>query len=195
MPDTPSITLVKSMDYRGHDEEWSNTYHFEGDTPANEGEWRTLGLAIYSTEKVILRSDVKLVQLYGYEAGNETSVAQIDLRVGADANIPGTLNTSGVYPTSGDQAVTMRARIGVSSTGKKVYIRKYYHGSAKNSTGTGDPVAPSAVTAMNAHLTALLAGGLPGGAVWCGPQGQEAIDPLVHPWVTTRTLKRRGKRP
>lgn len=194
MPDTPSITLVKQFDYRGATEEWSNTYHFNGDTPGNEAEWKALGLAIYATEKAILRSDVKLCQLYGYEAGNNTSVAQIDLRIGTDALIPGTLSMSGIYPLSGDQAVSARARIGVSSTGKKVYVCKYWHGSGKASTATADGVASAAASAMETHVAAMLDGSLPGDAVWSGPQGQEAIDPFVRPYVTTRTLKRRGKR-
>lgn len=195
MPDTPSITLVKRMTYRTLPEEWSNTYHFSGTTPGTAAEWKTLGLAIHATEKTIYGSDVKLVEIYGYEAGNNISVAQIDMRTGAGALPPGTLSFSGVNALAGNDVVTCRALIGTGSTGKKVYIRKYFHGSAANSTSPPDGVAPAALTAMTAHLTALLGGGLPGGATWCGPQAQAATVPVAMPWVTTRTLKRRGKRP
>jgi len=195
MPDTPSITLVKRFDYRGTDEEWSNTYHFTNPNPDDEAAWRELGLAIYETERAILRTDVVLVQLYGYDAGNNISVAQIDLRVGDDSLLPGTLAASGSYPTSGDQAVRARARCGTDSRGHKTYCSKYWHGSYKASTGTGDTASTGAVAAMTAHLAALLDGSLPGGAKWCGPQEQNLTVPHVDPYVTTRTLKRRGKRP
>lgn len=195
MPDTPSVTLVKRMPYRGVPEEWSNTYHFTGSTPADEAEWRALVIAIHNTERAIYAAKVVLVQAYGYAAGNETSVAQMDYRTGANALRPGTNPGSNDWAVPGDAAVMMRAKIGTSSSGKKVYVRKYFHGSFAVSDGNADTAPNGVIAAMNAHGAAMLAGGLPGGAKWSGPQGQEATLPLASPYVTTRTLKRRGKRP
>lgn len=196
MPDTPSITLVKRMNYRGAPEEWSNTYHFTGTTPTNDAGWQALGDAIYELERTVLRSDVVLVQIYGYEAGNEVSVAQIDRRTGTNALPAGTANVSGGFRLAGDQAIRLRARRdGNSSKGKKVYGQKYYHGSWANSSTTADEVPSSIITAMQNLGNHLLDGSLPGGCKWCAPQGQTYALPTPGPYVTTRTLKRRGKRP
>lgn len=195
MPDTPSITLVKRMTYRGADEEFSNTYHFAGSTPATDAAWRTLADAIWDSERTIMHEGVVLVQVYGYVAGNESSVAQLDYRTGAGALPPGTLpRPDGTAKMAGDQAATGRAKVGLSVKGKKIYIRKYWHGGLIATSNT-DNIAPGMLTAIDAHLSLMLAGGLPGDAEWCAPQGAAGIEPFTSPFVTTRTLKRRGKRP
>lgn len=195
MPDKPSITLVKRFTYRGLPEEWSNTYHFSGTTPANEAAWRTLALGIFDQEKTCYTASSVLVTAYGYEAGNEHSVSQMDFTTGTPLLPPGTLAlSSGVREVSGDQAGWIRAKIGVSSTGKKVYIRKYLHG-GEVTVGAGDNIAPGCRTAYDAFAAKLLDGTLSGDFRWCGPQGQVATLPFSSVYVTTRTLKRRGKRP
>lgn len=195
MPDTPSITLVKRMTYRGAPEEWSNTYHFNGTTPSDDADWKALALAIHSTEKTLYISDVKLVTAYGYEAGTDNSVAQIDFTSGTPLLPAGTYVIGGTaYKWSGDQACWIRAKIGVSSTGKKVYIRKYFHGGSSE-PGSPDELDTDLTPLYTAHAVAALGGGWPGGATWCGPQGQAGSVPVVSRYVTTRTLKRRGKRP
>jgi hypothetical protein len=195
MPDTDSITLVKRFTYRDLPEEWSNTYHLDGVTPVNDAEWRALAIAIHNSEKQCYTADHVLVAAYGYEAGNETSVYQGDFTVGSSALAPGTLTVvANSTRMAGDQAAWIRARVGLSSTGKKVYVRKYFHG---GTVQTGDPDETQTNWRDNAaaHAAAMLAGGLPGGMKWVGPQGATPIEPQVSRYVTTRTLKRRGKRP
>lgn len=194
MPDTPSITLIKRFTYRGQAEEWSNTYHFNGTTPANAAAWKTLADALKTQEATCLPPGHVYVRAYGYDAGNEHSVAQIDYVALGGALVEGSLITAGLTKLPGDAAVQLRAFVGQSSTGKKVYIRKYFHGAVV------DPSAPDTVQAnQKAALLAfggkLLDGTLPGSFKWAGPQGADASLPQVPPWVTTRTLKRRGKRP
>lgn len=195
MADTASITLVKRMTYRDAQEEWSNTYHFTGTTPADDAAWRALALAIHSTEKTLYVADVVLVTAYGYAPGDEHSVAQIDFTTGSGALPPGTYLPGGTaYKWSGDQAGWIRAKIGVSSTGKKVYIRKYFHGGSSEPADP-DELADGLKTRYTAHAAACLGGGWPGGATWSGPQGQTGTVPTISRYTTTRTLKRRGKRP
>jgi hypothetical protein len=195
MPDTASITLVKSFTYRGLAEEWSNTYHFSGTTPADAAAWKALALAIFATERAIYLPDSSLVQSYGYEPGNEHSVAQIDHRPDTAGPRAGSLAiNSGMARLPGDAAVWLRARVGTSTSGKKVYVRKYFH-SATCVNGAPDTTATEVRTAMQAHGVAALAGGWPGGAKWTGPQGAVPVEPTTSQYVTTRTLKRRGRRP
>lgn len=183
------------MQYRGAPEEWSNTYDFTGTLPTSDTDWKALAVAVYTTEKTILKPSCELVRAYGYRPDSNVSVAQIDFTVGTPLTPDGTLTiASAEREFSGDQAATVRAQIGVSSTGKKVYIRKYYHAGGLGS-GTPDVIVTAMQTAMATHFNTLLAGSLPGGSTLCGPAGQTPFNVLASPLVTTRTLKRRGKRP
>lgn len=195
MPDTDSITLVKKMQYRGADEEWSNTYHLSGTTPTDDAGWKALAVAIFATEKACYKSTSTLVRAYGYVAGNDHSVSQIDFSVGTPLLPAGTLVVGGSDGRlAGDQATWVRALVGTSSTGKKVYVRKYFHDGTCIVTSP-DNVSPTLITNLNAHAAAMLGGTLPGSMVWVGPQGATATLPKASQFVTTRTLKRRGKRP
>lgn len=195
MPDMDSITLIKRFTYRGdNQEEFSNKYHFSGDRPATESEWEELAEAIWVTEKEIFRANVFLVTAYGYEAGNEHSVAQIDFTAGGGNGLPGDLNVnSESVPMAGDQCGYLRAFAG-RLNGGKTYCKKYYHGGYIDASAL-DQITEPMQAAMDAHGVAMLAGGLPGGATWCQEQGRELSLPLADQWVRIRQLKRRGKRP
>jgi hypothetical protein len=194
MPDTPSITLVKEFDYRGRPEEWSNTYHFKGAaTPDEDGQWSNMILAVWDEERKVIQSSSKLVRAYGYAAGNESSVFQWDLTGEDPAALVGQNAVSGIN-MAGDQAVWIRAKIGTGSTGKKVYIRKYYHDVPLGAQG-GDVIHPLAVPLLQTLAETLIDGSILGDWTWCGPQGQDATLPFAPNYPTTRTLKRRGKRP
>lgn len=194
MPDTDSITLVKRFTYRDQPEEWSNTYHLDGTTPTSDAEWKTLATAIWTSEKTLVAATSVLVRAYGYVAGNEHSVSQIDYSVGTPLLPAGTLVTTAGNKVAGDQAAWIRARVGTSSTGKKVYVRKYFHDVVVSSPDPEELLA-TWQTAAVAHATLMLAGSLPGGMKWVGPQGATAVEPSASRYITTRTLKRRGKRP
>lgn len=195
MPDTPSLTIIKQFTYRGKLEEWSNTYHFKGTTPSNDAGWKTLADAVIAEEKKVYSSAHKVVRAYGYEAGNEHSVAQIDYSAAPLTPIPGTFvnNDSTIKMQAGDAAAWLRAKTpNRGSNGKWIYIRKYFHGVYAGEDGT---VLAQQKTAYVALGTTLLGGTLPGSFVWCGPQGADGSAPAASTYVTTRTLKRRGKRP
>jgi len=195
MPDTPSITIVHKFTYRDQPEEWSNTYHFSGTTPANRAAWKSLADAIIAAEKLTQYSTTSFVRAYGYEAGNENSVAQIDYTVAPDAPVVvGTYAGSG-RKTSGDVAATVRWYTGASSTrGKKIYCRKYFHG-IDASTSDADEVDATHSGVLATFAAKLIDGTLPGSFKYCGPQGAVLSAPQVAAYLTTRTLKRRGKRP
>jgi len=190
----PSITIVKRFSYRGHDEEWSNHYSLDGDVPENEGQWHTLADAIIVSEKRCYTDETSVVRAYGYEAGTVASVAQIDYEGLGGTLVVGTLSPSGSAAIAGDQAAWVRAHIGNNSHGKKVYVRKYFHG-GRSETGSPDDVATQWKANMLLHAATMLGGTLPGDMVWVGPGGQTPVTAKAGPYMTTRTLKRRGKRP
>lgn len=191
MPDMPSVKVVKEFTYLGDTEEWSNAYHFAPSTPGDAAEWKSLVDAIWAEERKFLSSNVKIAAAYGYEAGNEVSVFQVDYREPPLTQSAGLLLDAN--PAPGDAAVWLRwRRDNNSSKGRPVYVRNYYHGVPSDGA---DAYKSAAKTAMLAYGEYWLSGDLPGSAVRCGPQGQAVSTPKAAPFFTTRTLHRRGKRP
>jgi hypothetical protein len=195
MPDTPSITIIKRFTFRGKDEEWSNTYHFTGTTPTGDAGWKTLADAVIASERTCYTQLHKVVRAYGYEAGNEHAVAAIYYDQAPLSPLPGTLtysNTDGSVQ-AGDAALWLRSNTGIrGSNGKYRYLRKYFHGVITDTNGV---VAAIQKTPVLAHGAKLTDGSLPGGFKWCAPQGALGGACSVSNYATTRTLKRRGKRP
>jgi hypothetical protein len=190
MPDTPSITINKQFTYRGVKEVYSNTYHFSGTTPSGDADWLALALAIWAAEAPMLPNDQQFTGYLGYAAGNEHAVSIKDY-VADGTSMPSGTNTVG-SSVPGDAAVWVRWRTSErTSKGKPIYLRKYFHHVA----GSGDDPAPQFKSAAATYAGKMTDGSLPGGAKVCGPQGAVAGTAKVSPFFTTRTLKRRGKRP
>lgn len=193
MPDTPSITINKVMPYRGKQEVWSNKYHFSGTTPTSQSNWEALATAIFNLEKTFLQGSVRYAGFLGYEAGNDHAIAQRDYYAEGGTLVTGSTGTaSGADMPPGDAAVWVRWRTpGKTSKGKTIYLRKYFHGVRHNA----DSLQLDDRYALEAYGAAMIAGSLPGGVKVCGPQGAVASVPVVSPFITTHTLKRRGRRP
>jgi len=188
LPDTPSITIIKSFYYRGHDEEYSNKYHFTGTTPANATAWLALADAIIAAEKLTLDAQTSWTRAYGYEAGNENSVWQYAW----PTPVTGTASLTGTR-SPGDVAATMRWWTGqTNSNGKKIYCRKYFHAVAHQTLP--DLLDAAQKTKFETFGAKLIDGTLPGSFKYCGPQGATLQAPVCNQYLTTRTLKRRGKR-
>jgi hypothetical protein len=149
---------------------------------------------LWTEERKVIRPTSELVRAYGYVAGTENSVAQIDYSLPGVPGMPSTgANGFGDRP-AGDQAVWIRAKVGMSSSGKKVYIRKYYHDVGVQ-TGGGDAVHPNGLPLLQALAVKLISGTMAGGFEWVAPQGANGSEPNRSSFMTTRTLKRRGRRP
>lgn len=194
MPIHDQVTIVKDFMYRGQLEEWSNSYSLDGTTPTTDALWKALFDAIIASEKTCYISDTRVVRAMGYQAGENFVTYSYDY-LGAGQSVAGTWvppTQSMLWP--GDGAGWLRARVGSTSSGKPRYVRKYFHGGGNN-TNARDIMASNLITAYVAHGTKMLDGTLPGAMKWCGPDGTIASAPSASPFVTTRTLKRRGRRP
>lgn len=196
MPDTPSITIVKAFEYRNDpNEKWSNTYHFSGTTPTGVAGWKALADAIIAKERTFLMDNVRFVTALGYEAGNPNAVQIIDYTVAPNTVVTGAISGTEGDRAPGDAAQWVRWNTGTrNSRGKYVYLRKYFHGFPLTQSDA-DTASAASRAAMATYAAQMYDGTLPGGAKICGPQGDDVIAHLVGPFVTTRTLKRRGKRP
>lgn len=189
------LTIIKTFTYRGVAEEWSNTYALDGTTPTTPAEWKTLADAVMASEKTLYRDTTVIIRAMGYESGTDAAKWSYDYLASA-ASVPGTSapNPGDVVKWAGDQAGWLRMQVGNSASGKPKYIRKYFHG-GHSAFADPDSVFPALKTAYIAHGTKMTNGTLPGGMKWIGPDGTIGTTPAASPYVTTRTLKRRGRRP
>jgi hypothetical protein len=194
------LTIVKRFTYRTDaSEEFSNTYHLTGSVPADAAAWRTLFNALVVVEKAVYDSTVSVIRGYGYDsdADDATAVWSVDLTVSPDTPVAGTLVVSGAVRTPGDCAVWARWKTSrLNTKGKPIYLRKYFHPAWATGAGSAENVIPAQTTALNA-LGAKLQDGSFAEARTITARGH--TDTIVNhgasTWSTTRTLKRRGKRP
>jgi len=194
MPQHDQVTIVKDFSYRGNVEEWSNSYMLTGTTPTTDAAWKTLFDAIIASEKNCYNSATRVVRAMGYKATENFVTYSYDYK-GAAQTVAGATNAGpNGQLWAGDQAAWLRMRVGSTATGKPKYIRKYFHGGASPLV-TPDLLNPTLATAYVAHGALMVGGTLPGQMKWCGPGQVIGTAPAASPFVTTRTLKRRGKRP
>lgn len=195
MPDTDSIVIAKSFNYRGVAETWTNKYHLEGTTPTTIGAARDLLRAIWDLERTIVAQDVTLVGGAFYNAGEKAAAFMFD-----PTNIGGTATTNkgaqggSSAATPGDCAFWVRwATDERNSMNKPIYLRKYFHGFQTETDG--DLPAALVRTAAIAMAAKMYDGTLPGGMKICGPQGANAVSHAAAQFTTTRTLKRNARTP
>jgi hypothetical protein len=193
------ITMNQKFNYRGDPEEiFSNTYHFRDAPPSTTADWDTLAAGLATIVKAVLPTDVHIVSAYGYNTDDDkpVSVYSKDFTT-SGVGIPGTFNpTPGEPRFAGDQAAHVNWALDVrDSRGHYIYCRKYMHCGFVQA-GNTDSLSPTYVSALNNFATAL---GSPAGGFHGGLRSRKHDAPVLSQWatgtVTTRTLKRRGKRP
>src|ERR1044072_6383014 len=101
------ITLVKKFTYRGDaNEEWSNTYWFDGTAPATQSEADSMARALAAKEVTVFLGTSQIVRAYVYDDDSPTAVAAftVDLTTGSGSPYAGRKKTgTGKHP-AGDQA-------------------------------------------------------------------------------------------
>ena len=190
------ITLVKKFTYRGDaTEEFSNTYHFTGSVPSDATAWLALMNALATQEKTIYPSSVSVIRAYGYATDNPADDSV--WASGAITPIAGTLTLSGAPLAPGDSAVWCRWKTSRNnSKGKAIYLRKYFHPAVMQSTTQPDDVYGTQYTALQAFGTKLMDGSFDSGRTLTAQTHDDTlISRASSLFITTRTLKRRGKRP
>lgn len=191
------LTIVKKMTYRGNaNEEWSNQYWFTGSVPADNTAWDALFAALVAAEKTCYQATHHVVAGYGYNSDADDAHAVYVKDVSA-APIAGTMGTTGMGPAPGDAAGMIAWKTSrTNSRGKAIYLRKYLHGVLLEAAPDEDKVAANQLTVYNTFATKLYDGSFLDGRKLRSRKHDETL--LTHAasqWVTTRTLKRRGKRP
>jgi len=151
--DTPSIRIVKTFDYRGNAQEFSNRYHFSGGTPTDDAEWETLADSVVDAESEVFQSNIEIIRAVGYEAGSEVPVFT---KVYTTAGV-GSFFGSAMCP--GDCAALIRyATPAVSVRNHAIYLFNYYHGVMRDTGGDADDLNTPQKTALEDYADLWLAG-------------------------------------
>jgi hypothetical protein len=118
----------------------------------------------------------------------------VDFTVSPLSPIPGTLSSL-EDQLPGDAAMVARWATGrTSSKGKPIYLFKYFHGVVEGNPPDG--ILAAQATALQDYADAMLDELGSTSLKMAGPDGVVPIGGAhASPWVTTRTLKRRGRRP
>lgn len=194
------MTLVKRFTYRGDThEEFSNTYHFTGTVPADTTAWNALRDALVAQEKTVYTNNVTIVRVYGYatDAPDSPAVYVYDYLAGGGSGIAGTLTGTGRVATPGDTAFWVRWKTSRNnSNGKAIYLRKYFHDAWSDTTGGPDVLYAGQKTAAQALGVKLRDGSfLDARTLTARGHSDTLVGSAASTYLTTRTLKRRGKRP
>jgi hypothetical protein len=188
------ITLVKTVNYRGAAEEWANQYHMTL-APSDPAGWRTAVDGLIAQEKTVYSNRVTIVRALCY---TDTDLPAVYNYILADfaGNVSGTFSPTAGSATPGDVAGWVRWATGdVNSKGKMIYLRKYFHDVEVDTPPNEDRITTNQHTAYVNFGVALLSA-LGGGFALAKPDGVEPDGPsAVSTYATTRTLKRRGRRP
>lgn len=192
-----SVILIKRFIYRDNpNEEYSNRYYLRNTPPSDSASWNLLITDLIGHEKAFVPTNHHYVRAYGYndDAENAQAVHLKDFTADGD-EIAGIYTPIG-FTGSGDQAACLEWKTDrKNSRGKWIYLRKYFH-SPDIENNQHDTLQPGYVTLLEAFGNELAPNG---GAFYGGIRSRTHADNIVSvsaiPWSTTRTLKRRGKRP
>jgi len=197
MASATGLVVTKKFTYRDQDEYWSNKYWFQGAPPGPSTEWRTLFDALVLHEKNCYTAATTVTGGYGYNDNSDSAHAvwSVDLELLAQT-VPGALTVPAANVMAGDQAGMFEFQTQrKNSRGKWIYLRKYMHDGGIDPLDR-DRIDGNTQAAYDGFIAALKDGTWSSGRIIRSQKQDETFNwGARSEWVTTRTLKRRGKRP
>ena len=185
MAATPSVKVVKLINFKGGTRLWSNRYHFNGGTPADATHWHTLFDNIVTAEKAAITSWSEIVECLGYGAGSDVPLAT------KTYTTAGTLATvGGNQRAPGETVALLRwSTAAVSTKNHPIYCFNYYHDAWVHTvSNSSDLLDANQKTAIGTYASAWISGFSDGTitAVRASPQGALCTGSLVESYVTHR---------
>lgn len=187
MAPTPSIRVVKTLDFRGTTREFSNRYHFTGGSPASLAAWAILADTLTDLEQAAFPDYVTIVKTVYYNAGSE-------IPIGEDTwakDGPG--GFSNWQSTPGETAALVRYETAArSSNNHPIYLFNYYHGIGKNTLASPEDANAVQLARLADLADAWLAGISDGTTdhVRAGPNGASAVSRTITNFLTHRDFPR-----
>ncbi len=193
------VTMIQRFSYRGDpNEEYSNTWHFRDAPPSTSADWVALFEQLATHVANAIPATHHIIRAYGYDsdADDAVSVASYDWEQNEGAK-PGVIAPpAGAHQMAGDQAAYITWQLDQrDARGHYICARKYFHGGWVSATDP-DHLDPTYKAALQVLADAMAPG--PGGNHG-GIRTKKSSAPVNYSQaagvVTTRTLRRRGKRP
>lgn len=181
------VVIKKQFAFRGGTQVWSNSYHANGGTPADNTAWDALFDAIVNAEKLATSPACTIIEAVGY-IGAATIATHSKAYTTVGTNAPGT----GTHPQAGEVVGLVRYATAARTTkGHPVYLFNYYHSMSCSSTDV-DTLAPGLQTALNTYAAAWLTGFSDGTNTYvrAGPRGANATSKSVETLLTHRDFPR-----
>jgi hypothetical protein len=193
------LTVVKKFTYRGDpEEEWSNTYCFTAPPPSNDTNWKYVADRLIANEVLCYPPSSKVVRVYGYDNDDPKAYAvwTYDYEAAGAAVSGELLVPANSYHVAGDQAAVIWSKLEKrNARGKNIYLRKYFHDGYADLT-THDSLSANYKAALDNWAIALANGLEASLGRWrARAYDSPSIAHGTDPYITTRTLHRRGKRP
>jgi hypothetical protein len=191
------LSVLKRIPYRGSTQHFSNVYFYaRGLGGASDAELTAILDEVVAQEKLMHTSAVTFVRGRVWTA--DGTPQQNEMRVIKELTGVGSLaSVTGMDP---ENAILLRVRAGKSSTGKPVYLRKFYRPQGPMLVGnwSGNVIQRSSqlpaaeMTAWKNAADTLLAVGA-GPDIWglVAESGREVTQPAAfecHPWLEHREL-------
>ena len=187
MAATPSVKVIKTMLYKGSQHKWSNRYHFNGGTPADDAHWQTLFTNIRNAEKLTLDGNVAIVEVIGYAAGSDLPVATWTGSVAGTAAV-----SDGITCPGNDAALIRYSTTARTSKNHPVYLFNYVHWAYRsNASSDTNVISPQWKTLLETYATAWIAGFSDGTNTYlrAGPNGATAVARVVNGFLTHRDFR------
>lgn len=190
------LIIVLRFTYRGALEEYQQSFHFDGAEPGSEAGWKTIADEVWAALKPAHPLSTSLVRAYGYEDDSPVSNSTVDYVNEYGGAVPGTLpNDAAGVKAQGDTAIYVRFNTPKRSVkGKPVYLYSYIHNVWIPPTGGETPATAQKAATVTAY-TKLVDGTLLNFGHRTTPDGVQATSPpIVGTYLTTHTLRHRGRR-
>lgn len=117
------VSITKSVQFRGVQQEFSNVYYYWGDLPVIAAEANSLIDQLVTTEKKLHSSAVAFLFGRCWSAGGSRESNNMIVQ----KPLSGFGNFATIANLDRERAYLVRWRAGINSRGKPVYLRKWYH--------------------------------------------------------------------
>lgn len=182
-----SIRIVKTIEWKGGTQEWSNRYHFDGTLPADSATWEILADNVVDAEAPCFPADIVIVKAVGYGPATDVPVYSKDYATAGTGAFGGEDRQAAEVVALAKYSTTKR-----STKNHPVYLFNYFHGVTCHSATALDFLFTDQKTALQTYVDTWVGGFIDGTDTHrrVAPDGSGAVDATVETYVTHRDFPR-----